>query len=304
MIVRDIFDKDTDNKRLVVGLGYFDTVHKGHEYLIKRVVELSRMLNATPAVFTFSNNPFFSLGKETKSVFDFEERKLRIGSLGIEEIISARFNEEFSSLSGEDFLEVLTSNYNIECAVSGSDFRCGKNASFGIEEIERCLKEKGVGFEHVELIKVGGVKIASRDIRVMLEDGDVEKVNSLLSMPYAITGKVLKGRRDGRRIGFPTVNMAKSDSNVMPKDGVYATVAIIRGKRYKGVTNVGTHPTFGDLERNVETHVIDFDEEIYGDTVRIEFIKRLRGVKKFDSVEGLIDQISSDREKVKREVEI
>ncbi len=304
MTVCDIFDKDADNTGLVVGLGYFDTVHRGHEYLINKVVELSAKLGATPAVFTFSNDPFRSLGKSTKSVFDFDERKLRLSCLGVKKVIGAYFDENFSSLSGEEFLSVLTENHNVVHVVAGSDFRCGKNANCGTDEIIDILSKKGVGFDCVELVKAGGVKIASRDIRVMLEEGDVEKVNTLLSMPYAVTGEVLEGRRDGRRIGFPTVNMEKNDLCVIPKDGVYATVAIVRGKRYKGVTNVGTHPTFNDLERNIETHIIGFDGEIYGETVRIEFLKRLRGVMKFASVDALRAQIASDREKVIREVEI
>jgi len=142
MTVCDIFDKDADNTGLVVGLGYFDTVHRGHEYLINKVVELSAKLGATPAVFTFSNDPFRSLGKSTKSVFDFDERKLRLSCLGVKKVIGAYFDENFSSLSGEEFLSVLTENHNVVHVVAGSDFRCGKNANCGTDEIIDILSKK------------------------------------------------------------------------------------------------------------------------------------------------------------------
>lgn len=304
MIIID-FGHEMKNTPVVIGLGYFDSVHKGHVSLIDKVKEEARRYNAKPCIFTFSNNPFESLNSDVKSIFSIEERIERLKNLGVEVVICANADKEFMSMRGEEFLDVLRSNYDIKGFVSGSDYRYGIRAESDTEELHKYGLKNGIEVFTVDLMKLSGRKIASRDIRQLIKDGEIEKVNELLSEPYSVSGIVVKGRQDGRKMGFPTANInISSDRFVTVKDGVYSSIVIYRGVRYKGVTNVGNHPTFNDEYANIETHIIGFDKEIYGENIKVIFVGRIRDVRKFNSTDELATQIASDKQYADKEVKL
>lgn len=278
---------------IVVGLGFFDCVHLGHKKLLKKVLEKASELGAKSAVITFSTNP----GTKSHSgvqVYDFSERVLCFDNLGLDLVIYSNFDEKLKNLSGREFLETLTQNFNVLETIAGSDFRYGKNAECGIDELKIYLKTKGIETKIVDFFMADGKKLSSSTIGSYIKSGNIKKANSLLSEPYFFLSKIKPQHGRGRQLGFPTANMVLNENRLMPKDGVYATTVEIGGKQYKSVTNIGQKPTFSDDGYAVESYILDFDENLYGKEVKLIFWDRLRDIVKFDSSEKLKEQLKND----------
>ena len=301
MIICDYYRQFKD-KKVVVGLGYFDSVHKGHTYLIEEVKRLASELNALPAIFTFSSNPFAELGMATKNIFSFEERARRLQHLDVEVVIGVDAKRDFFNMTGDEFLDIFTKNYNVVGFVSGTDYTYGKMASGDEYSLLEYGKAHNIRVSIVNLLSKSGRKIASRDIRELLLQGEIQKVNELLSEPYSLSGKVRQGRQDGSKIGFPTANIDLEEGNLIVRNGVYSSIAVVNGKRYKAVTNIGGHPTFGDNKKNAEAYIIDFEGDIYGEEITIIPVRWLRPVMLFSSVKELHDTIENDKNTTIREV--
>lgn len=281
---------------IVVGLGFFDCVHLGHKKLLKKVLEKASELGAKSAVITFSTNP----GTKSHSgvqVYDFSERVLCFDNLGLDLVIYSNFDEKLKNLSGREFLDTLTQNFNVLETVAGSDFRYGKNAECGIDELKIYFKTKGIETEIVDFFMADGKKLSSSTIGAYIKSGNIKKANSLLSEPYFFLSKIKSQHGRGRQLGFPTANMILNENRLMPKDGVYTTTVEIGGKQYKSVTNIGQKPTFSDDGYAVESYILDFDENLYGKEVKLIFWDRLRDIVKFDSSEKLKEQLKNDIKK-------
>lgn len=279
---------------LVVCLGYFDCAHRGHLELIQKAKERAKVENCQVGVFTFSNNPYSLLHKDTKIIYNIFDREYIFGKLGVDIILEADFDSEFLNTNPNEFLDKLTKNKNIKQIVVGEDYTYGKDAKGNVASLKEYCKNNNISLEVVDTVKHNGQKISSTLIRKLLIDGEISTVNNLLSLPYFITGNVVGGRKDGSRMGTPTVNINLDKEKVKLKDGVYATYVYLSDKKYKAVTNIGNHPTFGDMNDNIECHIIDFSGDLYGKNLRIEFIARLRDVAKFESVDSLVKQIYTD----------
>lgn len=287
--------KGKSDKPICLALGFFDSVHNGHKYLLDKCVQSDFI----PAVFTFANNPQSKISGMSKQCYTFNERVQILQKIGIKLVISSYFDSNFMNLSGIEFLDGLTNHFNIKKVVFGTDYTCGVNALFKADDVKSYFVSKGIKVEVVDLLCTTSGKIASRDIRELLKEGKIEQVNLLLPYPYFMIGKVEKGRNvGGSVVGYPTANVAYPLEKIEVKAGVYKTHITIDNKVYLGLTNVGAHPTFDDYNFNLESFVIDFEGDLYGKEIKIEFIEYYRGITKFNSASELKAQIDSDFKRV------
>lgn len=294
--------KTNESGGYMLALGFFDCLHYGHRQLMRNLKALAVRYGLEPAVFTFDDEFYSALGYEDlKYVYTLNERISVIqNELGISKIIVAP-SKEFINKSGDEFLRFLEEN-NIRGIVAGEDFRFGINAEYGLDELKEWALKTGRVLVRQALVGVGGKKISTKDIRRLLDYGEVGIAKALLCRRYFIDGTVAHGRGVGKSFGLPTANIYADKVKALPAEGVYSTRIIIDGTTYKGVTNVGICPTFGtDMLKSVETFIIDFDGDIYDKKIRLEFSERLRSTCKFNDKQELKAQIDKDIEKVVKE---
>lgn len=283
-------------KQTVVVLGTFDGVHKGHAALFDMAVKLAEKYDLETVVYTFSNSPseLFS-SQPVKLLCSAQEKAKIIRSYNIDRVEMDVFTKELCNTSCRDFAQMLKNRFNIKYAVAGYNYTFGTKASGNIE----LLRELGYeyGFEVAEAAPVlyKGKPISSTRIRQCIENGELEDANAQLGRCFSMTGEVKRCRQIGRTIGFPTVNIVNEIGYPILPYGVYATRVNTDGRIFNGVTNVGNNPTFGSFGLTVETHIFDFNEELYGKQITVEFIKYLRAQQRFDSVDELVKQISTDK---------
>jgi riboflavin kinase/FMN adenylyltransferase len=282
------------NRPVAVALGFFDSIHKGHKALFDSVKEAAKKYNCLSAVMTFKNNPYDILGGGIKLVYNYSERTALLEKLGIEAVICALFDERFKNTSAYDFLNVLTNNISIKYIVCGYDFKYGKYREGNANTLKQYCAEKGITVDIAEETKLNGIRISSTAVRESLEKGDIVSANSMLTFPYFIMGNVLRGRNIGSKLLYPTINIGADKDKLQLPEGVYATITEIEGVKYPSVTNCGAKPTFGEAAYGIETHIIGFEADMYGKTVTINFLKKLREIKKFENAESLKAQICSD----------
>lgn len=289
------FDKKYKSYPIVLGLGFFDSVHLGHISLLEKVKEFSSSLNAEATVFTLSTNPKLSKNNE-KQVFTFNERLNSFETLNIKNVMFSPFNENFRKLSGLEFIDKLLENFNIKAIVCGKDFKFGKNAKWDAQFLKAYLKEKNIHVEILNFYKYNGEKLSTTFIRNLIQDGDLTQANKLLTIPYFIESKVINQKGRGKTFGMPTANMQLDNTKIYPPEGVYASTIKIDGKEYPSVTNIGIKPTFKDNDYAIESHIMNFDGNIYEKTVKLTIIKKLRNIEQFENVESLKKQIKKDIE--------
>lgn len=280
------------NTPIVICLGYFGCMHSGHVKLLEVAKIRAREQDAKVALFTFNNNHLRVLGKDAKVVYTFEERLVLYDNLDVDYVISATFNDEFRSNTGEQFIEQLK-HYNLKGVVCGFDYCCGSDR-LNCNQVKSRLSVV-CDVDIVDAICRNGEKISTTSVRQLLENSDIASVNELLSEPYFLVGKVEHGRHVGRDIGFPTANLKLSSEKLLPI-GVYCGQTVIGGKSYKVIVNIGQKPTFGLDYVNVEAHIVNFDGDLYGSTIKISLTKFLRPIRKFDSAGELVEQLKKDRE--------
>ena len=278
------------NGPLVIGL--FDGVHLGHQELIQEAKKDQREITC----LTFSSAMAHSIAHKSGGLLLTEdEKEEKLKELGISRELVLPFDEETKNTSKEAFLSFLQSLSPTRIIV-GEDFTFGKNIEGKAKDLFS-LKEKGIEITILSLKEQDGEKISSSRIRRLLLDGNVEKAKELLSYPFFYTGEVKAGKHNGKRIGFPTVNIEVEPLKVKLKEGVYLTKTSVLGHTYLSMTNVGNHPTIDPLSISIiETYLLGFDEEIYGKTIRVEFFAFLRPQQKFNSVNELHSQLQQDQE--------
>lgn len=291
MKVFDFYSKNT--QKCVIALGFFDAVHVGHKKVLTTCIDLSKKLDALPVAFTFSDS-LVAVGKDINNLTTFDERLDIFSNLGIESVLTAPCSKEFFDLSPIEFLEKLKDDFNARGIVCGQDFTFGKFGAGNIDTLSDFCSKNSIDLRVVEVLNVDGKKIGARDIKSLIRQGKVSMANTLLGYDYFIEGDVKKGRGDGARYGIPTVNIDYPSEKVVPKSGVYATKVTVDGVIYNGITNVGSHPTFGDNSANIETFIIDFNENLYGKTIKVAFLEYVRDIVKFDTKEELKAQIEKD----------
>ncbi len=288
------WNESTDND-VVLCLGFFDCLHCGHKKVIDRARELASSLGAKVAAFTFKGDPHSALGSARKPVFTFEERVYRMACFGVDEIYYAEPSKEFFSIDAKVFADELFARHKIAGIAAGGDYTFGANAKGDADTLVKMCSSRNVKCEICDMLEYApGRKIASREIERAIADGDIEKANKWLPKDYFLLGEVVHGRGDGGKFGFPTANILFPDDKLRLAAGVYATGVTIDGKIYPAVTNVGTHPTFGDDRYNVESLIIGWSGDIYGKTIAVTFTARLRDIKHFDNPGALKAQIDRD----------
>jgi len=280
----------------VVALGMFDGVHLGHRALMTRLLEEAKRLRAIPVVYTFSNHPLEVLGGSVRLLSGMRERNMMLRSLGAQEVESVPFTREMAHLSAEQFVDLLAEKWNVRGLVVGYNYTCGDRGTGTPETLHEIGNARGFSVSVVDPVLYEGELVSSTRIRQAVERGDVSLAEQLLKRRYTLTGTVVQNKRIGRRIGFPTANIEQDPKRAIPADGVYATFAFVGGAGYRAVTNIGSNPTVQGDKLTIETHLIDFNADIYGQQLTIAFRKRLRGEAKFDSLEALKEQIRLDVE--------
>jgi riboflavin kinase / FMN adenylyltransferase len=279
-------------------LGFFDGVHRGHRDVIETAVRIAEKDNLTPAVMTFYPHPKEVLrGTPAEYLTTLEEKKQLLQDLGVKILYLIQFDENFASLSPQEFVDEFIINLNIRHVVAGFDYSYGHKGK-GSMEAFRFHSRNQVEATTVAKFAENEVKISSTAVREALKMGDVEKAALYLGRFYKASGKVITGEKRGRTIGFPTANVEPPPKLLLPAPGVYTVAAEIEGQRFPGVANLGYKPTFheNDQSQTLEVHLFDFDSDIYGKEIQVEFHAHIRDEKRFNSVEELINQINKDAE--------
>lgn len=282
----------------VIALGFFDGVHRGHGALLRRTAERAAALGATPAVFTFDRPPKEVVtGRPVPLINSPEDRCDLIRRLySIEDIIMAPFDRAMMTMNWQDFITSLVEQYGAVHLVAGHDYHFGyKNEGTPELLASRCA-ELGLGCDIIPKVEYDGITVSSTYIRTLVEAGDVERAAAFLDHPHCLSQTVTHGRRIGRTIGVPTVNFTLPPSVLVPARGVYITrVTLPDGTGCPGVTNVGVRPTVSENgEVSVETFLLDYDGDLYGQRIRLDFCRRLRDERRFPSLEALRGQILQD----------
>jgi riboflavin kinase/FMN adenylyltransferase len=291
----------TDNAEIlrptVLTLGVFDGLHLGHQLIMKTVVERAREIGAVPTVITFDPHPRAVLHPEAAPPLlqTFDQKVEGFGVLGIEQTIVVRFTKDFSNVSARDFInDVVMDRLHAREVYLGKGFAFGHNREGNIELLKRLGGELGFIAGEVPEVKFRGQRVSSSKIRELLARGQVNLARRMLGRPYGVEGRVERGAERGHKLGFPTANL-HPHNRVIPRNGVYVTGTLIEGQWRRSVTNIGLRPTFGDAsEPSVETFVLNWDGDLYGDVVRVRFLYRLRDERKFSSVDELTKQIKTD----------
>ncbi|MBI5730950.1 MAG: bifunctional riboflavin kinase/FAD synthetase [Ignavibacteriales bacterium] len=288
-------------KSAVVTVGSFDGLHKGHIKIFEKVLELSNKNNGTSFVITFEPHPRSVISKEfdLKILTSLEEKKEVLEKIGIENLMVIDFTKEFSQLTSDEFIK----QYIVEM-IGSSQMVIGHDHKFGKDRLgdEKKLREVGK-FYNLDVTAVppemlDGEIISSTKIRNALFAGGVEKAGSLLGRNYTLSGIIVKGTQRGRLLGFPTANIQPDDEKkALPMNGVYIVKCMVEDENHFGIMNIGYRPTFENKHELVlEVHILNFDRDIYGKYFKVEFLKRLRNEKKFESKEALIHQIEMDKQ--------
>lgn len=291
--------------RVVLAMGFFDGMHLGHRAILHRAAALAKEKGAHPCVMTFSPHPASVLFPEKKlELLGTEEEKERLfEELGMEAAVILSPTPEFLAETREAFVRELAAVPELSGLVCGENFTFGAKAAGTPEFLKTFFAESPVTVSALPLMtseELDGGVISSSAIRALLREGNAARAARLLGRPYALTGDVAHGfSRGAEALGFPTANLSFGEGRVLPADGVYAARAVIRGRSHAAVTNVGKNPTFGNEKRTVETFILDFDESIYGEPFRVEFIERIREERRFADFEALREQIARDVERAR-----
>ncbi|MBI5670434.1 MAG: bifunctional riboflavin kinase/FAD synthetase [Chloroflexi bacterium] len=286
----------------IVTIGVFDGVHIGHQQLIRRLVEEARATNRLAVVVTFFPHPDVVLrGLQGRYYLTTPEQKASLlMNLGVDYVITYPFSKEASQVRAADFVDQLLRNLRLSSLWVGSDFAMGYKREGNVAFLRAQAEQKGFTIHDIDLIVNGGDKISSTAIRQAVQAGEMDKARQWLGRGYSVIGTVVHGTKRGRQIGFPTANMAVWDEQVLPPNGIYAGWARLGDQWLMAATNVGIRPTFeGTTDITVEPYLLDFDRDIYGETLELTFEKRLRPEAKFDTIQALIEQIARDVEETR-----
>lgn len=284
---------DKLNKPQILCLGFFDAMHIGHLRLINKAKTLKYTNNAQISVFTFSNNPL-TLFSNQKLIYTFEERLSILEDMEIDNVLYANFDEDFSKIDREQFLNSVFTNKNIIAVICGEDYTFGAYKKGNVEYLKYYLNAKKIPLYVIDLLKIDNKKVASNTIREKLVEGDLDFINKVLYMQYFVEGVVEKGKGIGHKDIFPTANIEINVDKQIIKPGVYYTSVYIDGVHFRAVTNVGDKPTLLDDTMNIETYILYYSKDLYGKKIRVEFIEKIRDIKKFESKEKLKEQIAKD----------
>jgi riboflavin kinase/FMN adenylyltransferase len=301
--LKDIKKDEFTGAGTVMVIGFFDGVHRGHQEIISLCVRQAKKTGGTSIALTFDLPPL-NLRKNRlhkKLILTYDEKINLIKDMGIEFIVTAGISRRFLDLTPEQFCDrILVEVFDIEELYIGTGFRFGKDAAGDVAFLKKYLGKNNIKVNEVDLIKSRGEIISSTVIRKYYSEGNIKRIKQLLGRDPYLKGRVTKGSGRGKRLGIPTINIDADESLVLPADGVYlGTVSEEKdhSEKLPAVVNIGDNPTFGDRKKRVESHILDFDSDMYRKMIKIEFLERIREEIKFENVEDLIRQVKKDIEK-------
>ena len=285
-------------------IGIFDGVHRGHQAVIQHVIATARAHDLAAGAITFHPHPREVLRRDLtiEYVTSLEDRLALLLDIGLDTVATVSFTSEFAQTDAGAFVRMLVEELQLKRLIIGEDFALGRQRGGDAATLTRLGQELGFAVDVIELVPDNGErsehdakKVSSSEIRTALNDGDIDRVRALLGRRFSVHGPVVLGFERGRTIGFPTANVAVGADRAIPGPGVYATLAHLPGGLRPSVTNIGVRPTFEDgAGLSIECHIFDFDDDIYDTDLRVEFVRRLRGERKFDGVQQLVEQIARD----------
>jgi riboflavin kinase/FMN adenylyltransferase len=295
-IIRHIGEQSPEMTGSVVTMGNFDGIHLGHQALIGGAVSDARRLGMPSIVLTFEPHPLKALapGRAPKLLLAHKDKIQMLQNFGVDIVAVQHFDLNFARVSAEDFVRgLLVARLKVKRIWVGMDLRFGQGRKGSIDDLRRWGGALGFEVAVVEPILVNGTRVSSSGIRELIGAGRVDEVKPMLGRYHFVSGKVTEGQRRGRELGFPTANLAVR-TEVLPLDGIYATLFQLGNRTLPSVSSIGLNPTFGAGPRTVESYVMNFNEMVYGEAVRLSFIKRIREEKKFASAAELVAQIHDD----------
>lgn len=301
MEIIDLLEYKERQFNTAIALGNFDGIHLGHQKLIKSMVTKSKEMGVKPSLLLFKDHTKTTIDNNRPKILTNNQQKFDIAeNLGVEIIYLLDFDENIMKLSGEEFVkDIILDKMNGKLLTVGFDYRFGYKASGDA----KYLKELGDKYD-IEVIVVEPVYsddevVSSSIIRELISKGKIEETTKKLGRPYSLIGKVVPGKNRGNKLGFPTANIEPIDNYIIPKTGVYFTNTTVDNKKYISATNIGYNPTFNEEILKIESHILDFDDNIYGKTLEIEFIEYIRDDIKFSNINDLIKQMKLDIEFIK-----
>jgi riboflavin kinase / FMN adenylyltransferase len=287
-------------KNAVVTIGTFDGVHLGHRKIISRIKELAAECGGETVILTFFPHPRMILHPEDESlklINTIHEKADLLQELGVDHLIITPFSRDFSNQTAEDYIrDVLVNRIGTKKIVIGYDHRFGKDRMGGLNDLLKWAPEYGYEVIKIPEQDINDVAVSSTRIRNALLEGDIQLANTFLGYPFFISGKVGRGDKIGRQIGYPTANIVIEETyKLIPSDGIYSAKVIVKGESYKGMAYIGTRPTINGITRNIEVNIFDFQADIYGEDIRMEFYHFVRGDIKFTGLDELIVQLAKDK---------
>lgn len=295
-VFRDIEDSPRPELKTVVTMGNFDGIHLGHQALVGNAVAEAKQWHTKSVVFTFEPHPLKLLAPERapRMIVNRQDKIDMLQALGVDVIIVQTFDRRFANIEAEDFVRrYLLERLNLSKIWLGRDLRFGRARHGDAEDLIRWGSELGFSVGIVEPILIQGKRISSSRIRQLIEQGRVDEVQPMLGRYHFISGTVVSGHRRGRNMGFPTANLAAA-TELLPQDGIYATVLGLQDQQWLSVSSVGHNPTFGQGSRTVEAYILDFTQDIYGEPVKLSFVQRIREERRFAQIEDLVTQMHED----------
>jgi len=289
------------SQKTFVTIGTFDGVHIGHQKVLKRLIKNAHKKNATSLLLTFFPHPRMVLQKDLdiKLINTIDERIMLLEKLGLDALVIQPFTEEFSNLTALDFTRtILVNKLNISKLIIGYDHHFGKNREGNFEQLEEYGHTYDFNLKKISQQDIDNIAVSSTKIRKAIEQGDIERVNTYLGYNFMLTGKVVRGKNLGEKLGFPTANLHIEESyKLIPKTGAYVVKSTLNDTTVFGMMNIGFRPTVSGKDQSIEVHYFSFNEDLYGKIIQVEIIEFLRNEQKFESVNALQQQLTKDKEK-------
>ena len=302
LLIREELRRAAGGRAHALALGVFDGVHRGHRMLIDRLRAEAAARQLASGIVTFHPHPLSVLrpGAEVSYLTSLETRVEQLRTAGADFVAVAPFTSELAQVSAADFARVLAEEAGLRLLVTGRDFALGRNREGTPERLAEIGLDLGFEVQPIGLLAgAGGAPVSSTRVREALAGGDMAAAAELLGRPFALRGPIVRGDERGRSIGFPTINLGLSPDLALPADGVYVSRTAVEGRSLRGCTNIGVRPTFGGARRVVETHLLDFEGDLYDRVASVELLRLLRPERTFDGPDALVAQIRRDAEETR-----
>lgn len=301
--LKDFLKSKRPLRKTIVTIGVFDGVHRAHQKIVRRVVRKARARGQSSVLITFYPHPanILNPSKKVPQLISLDHRLRLLKELGLDCVIVLRFTKKLSRMAPPAFIVKVLGKLHASEVVVGSNFFFGRGKNGSLDDLERFSREYGYKVSRINILKIAGKAVSSTWIRSLILRGELKKASKFLLRPVSVLGTVVKGRKKGRIIGYPTANIDPHHEAV-PPSGVYAVKIKLKTKTYNGLLNIGTRPTFSDEGRDptIEAHILGFKKSIYGEDIEVMFVRKIRQEKRFKDVRGLRSQIKRDEAHAKK----